>query len=156
MANVVEPHRWKGRSTSERTARNEGICRRATRRAPQRQGTTPVAPTLRDVRATDHPRDVERRKRAKLVRFNSDELRIVVDRARTAGRPAACFIREAALGYSPRVRKTELTDSLIRVLSRVATRLGTLSQLATEQQLDGAEDFQRAVNEVLAIIRSLD
>ena len=90
------------------------------------------------------------------MRFNSDELRIVVDRARTAGRPAACFIREAALGYSPRVRKTELTDSLIRVLSRVATRLGTLSQLATEQQLDGAEDFQRAVNEVLAIIRSLD
>lgn len=108
------------------------------------------------MRATDHPRDVGRRDRAKLVRFNAAELRIVVERARTAGRPAACFIRESALGSSPRARKTDLPDSLIRALSRVATRLGTLSELATEQQLVGAEAFQDALDDVLDIIRNLD
>jgi hypothetical protein len=50
----------------------------------------------------------------------------------------------------------DLPDSLIRALSRVATRLGTLSELATEQQLVGAEAFKDAVDEVLAIIRNLD
>jgi len=98
----------------------------------------------------------QRRKCTKLVRFNSDELRIVVDRARIAGRPAACFIRESALGSSPRARETDQSDSLIRALSRVATRLGTLSQLAIEQRLTGAEDFQLAVSEVLSVIRDLD
>lgn len=99
---------------------------------------------------------IGRREFTKLIRFSTDELRIVVERARAAGRPTACFIRELALGSSPRARKTEVNDSLIRVLSRLATRLRTLSQNATEQHLDGAEDFRRAVNEVLGIIQSLD
>jgi hypothetical protein len=38
----------------------------------------------------------------------------------------------------------------------VATRLGTLSELATEQQLVGAEAFQDALDDVLDIIRNLD
>lgn len=98
----------------------------------------------------------QRRECTKLVRFSPDELRIIVDRARTAGRPAACFIRESALGSSPRARKTELSDALIRALSRVATRLGKLSQQATEQHLAGAENFEHAVNDVLGIVRDLD
>jgi hypothetical protein len=104
----------------------------------------------------DAPREIARRDCAKLVRFRPDELRIVVDRARAAGRPAACFIRESALGSSPRVRKTDLTDSLIRRFSRVATRLGVLSQIAKDNDLAGAEDFEHAMNEVLGIIRNLD
>jgi hypothetical protein len=108
------------------------------------------------VRIGERSRDLVRRDCAKLVRFNANELRIVMERARLAGRPVACFIRESALGSSTRARKTEATDSIIRSLSRVATRLGALSHIATEQRLDGAEEFQHAVTEVLGIIRHLD
>jgi len=103
-----------------------------------------------------HSPEAQRREYAKLIRFNSDEIAIIIDRARNAGRPPACFIRESALGSSQRARKTDLTDSLIRSLSRVATRLGALSDLARKQQLAGAEDFQHAVNEVLDFVRNLD
>jgi hypothetical protein len=109
-----------------------------------------------NVDSKTHLSGIGRRECTKLIRFSPEELRIVVNRAQTAGRPAACFIRESALGSSPRARKTEFNDSLVRTLSRVATRLRTLSQHATEQHLTGAEDFQHAVNEVLGIIHNLD
>lgn len=92
----------------------------------------------------------------KLIRFTPAELRLVVDRARASGRPVACYIREASLGASPRVRRTDLNDSLIRALAHVATDLTKLAATANDQQLSGAAEFETAVSDVLDVIRSLD
>ena len=64
----------------------------------------------------------QRRELTKLIRFSVDELEAVTDRARGAGRPVACFIRESAIGSAPRARRSEMSDALIRQLSRVGTR----------------------------------
>ena len=98
----------------------------------------------------------EGRKCPKLIRFTRDELRLVSERARISGRPVACYIRESSLGPSPRIRRTDLSDSLIRALAQVATRLTSLAATAKEQQLAGATEFETAVCDVLDVIRSLD
>ena len=92
----------------------------------------------------------------RLIRFSTAELETVTERARVSGRPVACYIRESSLGPSPRVRRTDLNDSLIRTLAQVASRLTSLAATAKEQQLAGAAEFETAVSEVLDVIRSLD
>jgi len=98
----------------------------------------------------------ERRAFAKLIRFSSDELRIVVDRAHAARRPVACYVRESSLGASPRVRRTELNDSLIHVLAQLGNRLTELSGVAKAHGLARADAFERTVGELLDVIRRLD
>lgn len=92
----------------------------------------------------------------RLIRFSPDEIQLVAERARVSGRPVACYIRDSSLGASPRVRRTELSDSIIRALAQVATRLAPLAAAAKEQGLAGAADFERTVSDVLNIIRDLD
>ena len=101
-------------------------------------------------------RGSDKRTCPKLIRFSPDELRLVAERARVSGRPVACYIRESSLGSSPRARRTDLNDSLIRALSQVASRLMSLAATAKEQQLSGAAEFENAVSDVLDVIRSLD
>ena len=98
----------------------------------------------------------ERRTCAKLIRFNADELRLVEERARSSGRPVACYIRESSLGASPRPRRTDLSDSIIRALTQVANRLTPLAVAARTQDLPSATEFEAAVSTVLAVIRDLD
>jgi hypothetical protein len=102
------------------------------------------------------PRIAEKRTCPKLIRFSATELQLVEERARVSGRPVACYIRESSLGPSPRIRRTDLSDSLIRALAEVATRLTSLAATAKEQQRAGATEFETAVSEVLGVIRSLD
>ena len=104
----------------------------------------------------DRPDTPQRREFTKLIRFSSDELTVVVDRARASGRPVACFIRESSLGSAPRARRSEMSDALIRHLSRLGTRLSALSEAAKEQDMPRAADFERAVEEVLEAIRQID
>lgn len=92
----------------------------------------------------------------KLVRFSPDELQLVSERARASGRPVACYIRESSLGASPRYRRTDLSDSIIRALAQVANRLAPLAVVARERQLAGAAEFENAVSDVLAVVRHLD
>ena len=92
----------------------------------------------------------------KLIRFSIAELETVTARARVSGRPVACYIRESSLGPAPRVRRTDLNDSLIRTLAHVASRLTSLAATAKEQQLSSAAEFENAVSDVLDIIRNLD
>lgn len=98
----------------------------------------------------------EKREHPKLIRFTAAELHRVNDRARLAGRPVACYIREASLGPAPRARPTELSDSLIRTLAQLAASLAQLAQQARDQQLAGAAGFEAAVDDVLTLIRDLD
>jgi hypothetical protein len=111
---------------------------------------------VRDVRAERAKRATTQRTCAKLIRFSPEELRTVLDRARSAGRPVACYVREASQGVSPRTRKSELSDAVIRALSRIGNHLQVLSREATEQRLPCAPDFERAVGEVLNVIRAID
>jgi hypothetical protein len=104
------------------------------------------------------PRSLEshRREHTKLIRFRADELALVVERARTAGRPVACFVRESSIGSPPRARRTELNDALIRHLARVGGHLDELSKIAREHDLPRAAEFDLAVQEVLGAIRQID
>ena len=54
------------------------------------------------------------------------------------------------------MRKTELSDAVIRALSRIGNELYVLSREATEQRLPSAADFEHAVEAVLSVIRALD
>lgn len=101
-------------------------------------------------------KSAERRSHRKLIRFAPDELRLVSERARASGRPVACYIRESALGASPRSRRTDLSDSVIRALAGAATSLTSLATAAKEQRLSNAADLERAVSDVLELIRALD
>ncbi len=98
----------------------------------------------------------ETRSRPKLIRFTPSELREVAERARVRGRPVACYIRESSLGVSPRVRRTELNDSLIRALARVADQLTRLAAAADAAALQDSPAFAQTVTEVLDLIRDLD
>ena len=98
----------------------------------------------------------ERRSSTKLIRFATDELQLVIDRARAAGRPVACYIRESSLGPSPRARRAELSDALIRTLGQIATRLIRLATEANSHELPQADAFGKAVSALLDIIRELE
>jgi hypothetical protein len=104
------------------------------------------------------PRSLEahRREHTKLIRFRADELALVVERARTAGRPVACFVRESSIGSAPRARRSELSDVLIRHLARVGSHLDDLSKVARKHALPRAAEFDHAVQEVLDLIRQID
>lgn len=97
-----------------------------------------------------------KREHQKLIRFTAAELARVMNRARLAGRPVACYIREASLGPAPRARPTEFSDSVIRMLARLATSLPQLAQQAKHEHLAAATDFDAAVDDVLTLIRELD
>jgi hypothetical protein len=97
-----------------------------------------------------------RRTYTKLIRFAPEELQLVIDRARSAGRPVACYIRESSLGPAPRARRGSLSDAVIRTLSQMATRLSLLATEAKNQRLAQADEFQQAVLEVLDIVREVE
>lgn len=98
----------------------------------------------------------ETRTRPKLIRFTPSELQEVAERARVRGRPVACYIRESSLGMSPRVRRTELNDSLIRALARTADQLTRLAAAADAAGLQDAPAFAKTVTDVLDLVRDLD
>lgn len=97
-----------------------------------------------------------RRTSTKLIRFAPEELQLVINRARSAGRPVACYIRESSLGPAPRARKSALSDAVIRTLGQLATRLSLLATEAKNQHLAHADEFQQAVSEVLEIVRDIE
>ena len=102
------------------------------------------------------PSEAHRRECTKLIRFRADELEMVVERARAAGRPVACFVRESSIGSTPRARRSELNDVLIHHLARVGSHLDELSKVAKEHDLPRAAEFDHAVQEVLDVIRQID
>ncbi len=97
-----------------------------------------------------------RRTSTKLIRFSPDELELVINRARSAGRPVACYIRESSFGPAPRARRAGLSDAVIRTLSQLATRLSLLATEAKSQHLPQADKFQQSVSEVLDVIREIE
>jgi len=64
-----------------------------------------------------------RRTTTKLLRLHPEELAQITARAATCGLQPARFIREAALGRSPRARHHLELDRVLRALARVGPRL---------------------------------
>lgn len=96
-----------------------------------------------------------RRSRAKLIRYTPDELRAVAERAQAAGRPVACYIREASIGATLRARHSPVSDALVRQLVQLGNQLTTLAREARERQLPQAPDFNAGLHAVLEAIRQL-
>lgn len=97
-----------------------------------------------------------RRTCTKLVRFTAAELEEVTTRARICGRPVACYIREVSLGRRPKGTNAVMSNTVIRELARVATRLRGLGLAAAERDLPEAAEFDAALQEVLQFIRRAD
>jgi hypothetical protein len=92
----------------------------------------------------------------KLIRLTPAELARVNERARAAGQPVACFMRDAALGSRRKVTSAVLGTTLIRELARVATRLGGLRDAASSLALPQAAAFAEALDELVDLIRRID
>ena len=93
----------------------------------------------------------------KLIRFTPAELAQVNARAAAARQPVACYIRDAALGARKRISTSApMTAAIIHRVSRVATRLCALRDIAETQQLPAAREFRESVDELLDLIREID
>jgi hypothetical protein len=77
---------------------------------------------------------VDRRTAAKLIRFHPDELRHITECARRAGLTPARFIRETALGATPRARSHAAAVPLLRELARLGRTLDQLARVAQARQ----------------------
>jgi hypothetical protein len=77
---------------------------------------------------------VDRRTATKLIRFHADELRQITESARRAGLTPARFIRETALGATPRARSYAATGPLLHELARIGRCLDQLAHLAEASQ----------------------
>jgi hypothetical protein len=63
---------------------------------------------------------VDRRTVTKLIRLHPEELRQITDCARRSGLTPARFIRETALGATPKARSHAAAQPLLRELARCA------------------------------------
>jgi hypothetical protein len=98
----------------------------------------------------------EHRTFRRAIWFAPRELQTVIQQARTAGRPLASYIRESALGLSPRARRAQRNNAVICMLSRIAIQLTRLATEAKNQHLAQAHEFDEAVSKALDIIRELE
>jgi hypothetical protein len=107
--------------------------------------------------ATNGPvrRTRERRQCTKLVRYTHDEIRVVAERAQAAGRPIACYIREASLGTARRARHSPAADALVRQLAQLGNQLILLARYAAERELPRSAEFDAGLRGVLDAIRRL-
>lgn len=90
----------------------------------------------------------------RLIRFTDDELALLRERARAAGRPLARYVRETSLGVVPQVPREAADAELIRQLGRIGNNL---TQLAREA--NGAREFpaeQKIEAALAALLSALD
>jgi hypothetical protein len=93
----------------------------------------------------------------KLIRFTPAELEVVNSRARAVGQPVACYIRDVSLGARKRAAASApRNQEIIHQLSRVATRLCSLRNVATANGLAEAAEFGAAVDDLLEVIRGVE
>ena len=92
----------------------------------------------------------------KLIRFTPAELSRVNERARAAGQPVACYIRDVSLGARRKASSASLGGPVIHGLARVATRLRALRETAAQRALPEAAEFGAAVDDLLALIQRID
>jgi hypothetical protein len=93
----------------------------------------------------------------KLIRFRPDEIATIAERARACGAPVARYIREVALGVTPRARRTQANTELIHHLARIGNNLNQLAHAANnERQVDEGTRLRAVLDEVIATIKRVD
>jgi hypothetical protein len=92
----------------------------------------------------------ERRTAAKVIYFHPKELARITARAHACGQTPACFIREAALGGTPK----RAADPLLSELTLIGRRLDQIARLL-QAGLDGtlAEQVRAALDRHSALVR---
>ena len=73
----------------------------------------------------------------KLLRLFPEELAHITARAEACGVKPARFIREAALGQSPKARHHVETDRMLRALARIGSNLEEVARLAQARRAPG-------------------
>jgi hypothetical protein len=66
----------------------------------------------------------------KLLRLHPDELARITVHARACGQTPARFIRETALGATPKARRHVETEPLLRALARIGSSLEQVAHLS--------------------------
>ncbi|HVH67000.1 MAG TPA: hypothetical protein VM716_03960 [Gemmatimonadales bacterium] len=97
---------------------------------------------------------VDRRTVAKLIRFHPEELRQISECARRSGLTPARFIRETALGATPKARAHAAAQPLLRELARIGRSLDQLARVAqTSQDPALAAQTSAALEQHQALVR---
>ena len=81
------------------------------------------------------------------IRYSSDEWTMIVEQARSCGRPPARYVRETSLGSAPKARRSRENDGLIHELGRIGT---SLTRLVAEAGESPAVSHQETIEAVLA------
>jgi hypothetical protein len=98
----------------------------------------------------------DRRTAAKLIRFHPDELREITECARRAGLTPARFIRETALGATPKARTHAADQPALRDLARLGRSLDQLARVAhARQDPTLAAQTNAALERHQAVVRQL-
>ena len=99
---------------------------------------------------------VDRRTATKLIRLHPEELRQITEGARRAGLTPARFIRETALGATPRARSHAAMGPLLRELARIGRCLDQLAHCAkTRQDAALAAQMRAALEQHEALVRHI-
>src|SRR5580704_4474255 len=124
---------------SRRCARGEHQPRGPHTMTPYHTDTT----AWRQHRRGTGPRPDHRQVRK--IRFTHEEWTTIEARAADCGTPPARYVRETALGATPRVRRSQGNAELIRQLGHIGNNLNQLAFLANDLQQVPEEARLRAV-----------
>lgn len=106
-------------------------------------------PSGYDYRAKYHPNPGAVARHPRKIRFTPEEWATIVARAADCGTPPARYVREAALGETPRVRRPQANAELLRHLARIGNNLNQLIHLANVHNELPSESRLNAVLEAL-------
>lgn len=110
-----------------------------------------------DYRTKYHPNPGADRRHPRKIRFTPEEWATIVARAADCGTPPARYVREAALGETPRVRRPRANAELLRLLTRIGNNLNQLTHLAhRHDDLPNATTLQSVLHTVLEVARTVD
>lgn len=88
-----------------------------------------------------------------VIRLRPDELATIAERADSCGTPAARYVRETALGVTPRARRTQTNAELIRQLARIGNNLNQIARAVNAgTQIADTVRLRIVLDEIVATI----
>jgi hypothetical protein len=91
------------------------------------------------------------------IRFTAEEWATILRNAGDCGTPPARYVREVALGHTPRARRPQANAELLRLLLRAGNNLNQLAYVANSRgQVNEAGILRVALDEVVAAARRVE
>ena len=91
------------------------------------------------------------------IRFTAEEWATILRNAGDCGTPPARYVREVALGHTPRARRPQANAELLRLLLRAGNNLNQLAYVANGRgQVNEASLLRVALDEVVAAARRVE